>query len=151
MKRTAALLVLLAILAGVGARIMVMPLQDAVQGHLGYSRTAIHVVPYVENTYLVAVAGLAMKAGLPFGPALLASVASFAAHERILFWQFFSDKQRSELKGSVWYHVQFWTLGPASLFLGAAGFLGFRQRGHGLVGFFLWILWHSLWNRYWLS
>ena len=149
--RTAPLLILLAILSAAGARLLILPLQDAIGARLGYRETAIHVVPWIENTYLIGVAfGASVR--VPFAPALLAAVAGFAAHERILFHQDMSTKRPGFFRRlSLRQQLDFWTFGPASGFFGAALFLFLRRRAEPWVGYFVWFLWHSLWNRYWLS
>ena len=138
-------MLLLAVLSAIGARFVIVPLNDFQIGQLGYQRGAIGVSPVLENTYILMVATFALKTGVvPFGSALLVTTGGFAFDERANGW---ADFPASSLR----HYVEFWTFAPAMMLSGAGFFCWFRRQRRPWLGFYTWVVIHSVWNWYWLS
>ena len=139
--------VAVAVVSGLGARFVVLPLNDGGAWFLGWSyvTAAVLLIPWVENTWLLIVADVARRLiHRSLGPLLVAATLGFAVQERLLLSSTFPQSL------PLWFGVRFWTFGPLALLAGAGIFLLFRHFGRPMDGYLAWILWHGLWNYYWL-
>ena len=147
MRRTTALLVLVAVLSAMGARFLILPVNDGGAAILGmsYTTAAVLLVPWIENTWMLAIAQLArIFSGGPLGLFLVFTTSGFAIQERLFLYPSFPSSL------PLVYVLRSWTYGPLALMAGAGLFLLLRHLGRPMDAYLAWILWHGLWNYYWL-